>query len=174
MKDSRGFTLIETIIAIGLTTIVLLALARMAQYFYQANASVVEQWQSVEADRTGLERAAFALREASALTSASASALTFTTLASGTTTSVSYTLAGGTLSRAGSLGTSIIARALINTDSTPLFTYYDASGTPLVAPITPSQVASVGISAVVNASPSTNLVNTTLLSGAALRNRPKP
>lgn len=44
----------------------------------------------------------------------------------------------------------------------PTFTYYDASGTPLTAPIDPTQVRSVLMSATVG--------GVTILDGAALRN----
>ncbi len=143
----RGFTLIETLVAIALSVIVVTALASMINYFYATNATTLAAWQSVSSDRANLEWSMTKLREASSITSAGDSSLSYETMLGGATTSASYTLSDAT------------------------FTYYDASGTPLTNPVDPAQVRAVLVREVVNAG---QAVETTLFAGAALRNSPRP
>lgn len=134
----RAFTLIETLVTIALTTIVMLTLAGLIRYFYQADAAMMGQWQGVAAARLQVGRALADLRSASILTVAESSSLSYETLHDGAMTSASLTISGAT------------------------FTYYDATGAELFAPVDPAQVRSVLIRDSVGA--------TTILSGAALRN----
>jgi prepilin-type N-terminal cleavage/methylation domain-containing protein len=163
----KAFTLIEMLVVVALTALIMLALASLIQYFYKTNAATLEDWQSVIAGRTGLESAMVTLREATTLTAATATSLSFAVDSSGTMQSLSYGLENGTLAETGD-ATSTIVSFVSNGPSTPIFTYYDASGTELTDPIDPTQVTVVLVDVVVDEDPS--ISGTTLLSGAALRN----
>jgi prepilin-type N-terminal cleavage/methylation domain-containing protein len=166
-RSRRGFTLLETIVAVALSAIILLAITTMVRYFYTQDANTVGQWRSVAAGRASIESAMVTLRSASVLTAASASSLSFTTSAGGSTQSFTYALSGTSLLETGS-ATSTIATAVMNPLTTPIFTYYNANGALLTAPIATSAVRSVLVDALVNAGGTAT--GTTLLSGAALRN----
>ena len=64
MKN-RAFTLVETVVVIGLTAFFLVALMGLVRYFYTSNAYVLEQSQAVDSARRSIENAVADLREAS-------------------------------------------------------------------------------------------------------------
>ena len=61
----RGFTLIETVVAVALTALIFVVLAVLIQFFYRTNAFTLEQTQAVNSARTSLDHAMRDLREAS-------------------------------------------------------------------------------------------------------------
>jgi prepilin-type N-terminal cleavage/methylation domain-containing protein len=140
----QGFTLVETVVAMALSVLLMLALASMIQYFYKENAGTLLEWRAVSSGQGNLSRAMGALREASALTSAGTSSLSYLLAANGTTTAVTYAPTGAA------------------------FTYYNASGTALTSPINLLQVRSVLAQVAIKASAAAP--TTTLLGGAALPN----
>jgi type II secretory pathway pseudopilin PulG len=188
---TRAFTLLETVIVIGITMMVWLALAFLLQYFYKTNAYVLEQTVAVDSARAGIQNAMITLREASygsdgsypILSVATSSVTFFADLYNdGVSEKITYQLLGGTLYRAAvapagnppsyvgqSAATSTIARYIIAT-STPIFTYYDSDGNMLSYPINISQVASVGTMVLVDVNINRAPVTFTLSSAATLRN----
>jgi prepilin-type N-terminal cleavage/methylation domain-containing protein len=186
----RGFTLVETLMAIALTALVSLALAQMLRYFYVTNAYALQESQAVASARRAIEDSMRALREASygadgayPIRSAGTSSLAFfaDVDGDGTVEAVSYALVGNTLyeavtepagaSYAGqSPATSTIAAYVTNDAATPVFTYYDAAGEALSAPVDIAEIASVETRVVVDVNVNRAPVAFTLASEATLRN----
>jgi prepilin-type N-terminal cleavage/methylation domain-containing protein len=189
----RGFTLLETVVVIALIALVGGSLSGMINYFYRTNDYVLQQQQAVQSARQGLNTAMNNLREASygddgsyPIASAASSSVTFYADLnnSGDIEQVRYYLLNGTLYRgvtyaAGSppsyagqpQSTSTIATFVVQNGSTsPIFQYYDSTGTLLTSPINVSLVQSItttlNIDVDVNRTPGTY----TLLGGATLRN----
>ncbi len=192
LKRARGFTLIEMLVTIALTVLVMGALSMLIVYFYRTNSYTLGQSIASEQARRGVEDAMRHLREASygsdgsyPIGSASTSTIVF--YANVTTAPeigrITYELVGGTLYRGvaepsgnppsyvgATYATSTIATSIVNGTSTPIFTYYDASGAVLSSPINVSKISSVRttlqIDVNVNRAPTTY----TLYAGATLRN----
>ena len=192
MRLSSGFTLIEMLVTIALTVLVMGALSMLIVYFYRTNSYTLEQSVASQQARRGVEDAMRHLREASYGSDGS-----YPIGAAGTSTLVfyanvatmpeigriTYELVGGTLYRGvaepsgnppsyvgAPYATSTIATSIVNGTSTPIFTYYDASGAALSDPINVSKISSVRttlqIDVNVNRAPTTY----TLYAGATLRN----
>lgn len=188
---NRAFTLIETIVVIGITTVVFLALAILLQYFYKTNAYVFEQTKAVDSARSGIQHAMMTLREASygsdgsyPVGAAATSSITFyaDTNNDGAAEKITYLLSGGTLYKSSitpsgnppsyvgqTPATSTIASYIVST-STPTFTYFDSNGLQLATPINISQIASVNTSILVDVNINRAPVTFTLTSAATLRN----
>lgn len=189
---AAGFTLIETLVAVALTSVVIVALGVLIQYFYKTNGYALEQVQAVNSARQSIENAMRDLREASygadgayPISSAATSSITFyanidTDLP---VERVRYFLSGTTLYRgatdpAGSPPSyasqpetmTLVVDNIRNTDATPLFTYYDASGAVLTAPINVAEIASIRIEVLTDVNPE-RAPNVYTMDGAAtLRN----
>lgn len=184
-------TLIELLVTIALTSVVVLALGFLIQYFYKTNAFVLEQSHAVESARRSVENAMADLREASygadgsyPISATATSSVTFyadidsdssveraryylsnTTLYRGTTEP------GATGSYAGQPeATTLVVNDIRNGTSTDLFSYYNRDGEQLVAPVNLAQVASVKIVVLTDVNPNRAPNVYTLRGSATLRN----
>lgn len=188
----RAFTLIETIVVVGLTAFILITLTFLIQYFYKTNAYALEQSQAVNSARRSVENAVADLREASygadgsypIMEAATSSVLFYANVDSDPAIEkVRYYLSGTTLYRgttkpAGSPPsyagqtetTTLVVDNIRNGSSVPLFSYYDASGTLLSAPITIADIASVTITVLTDVNPNRAPNVYTLIGSATLRN----
>ncbi len=188
----RAFTLIETIVAVGLTALIMGVLGMLLVYFYRTNAFTLEQSIAVQQARTGVEDAMTYLREASygsdgsfPLENAATSSVTFFADMhnTGIVERITYALEGNTFYRIvaepsgnplsyvnAALATTTIATSVTNGTSTPVFRYFDHSGNELFPPVNLVQVASVETTIVVDVDVNRAPVAYTLSGGATLRN----
>lgn len=152
----RGFTLVEMVVTVAITTIVMAALGSLLVFFYRSNAWVLQQSSASAEARRGVDDVLQRIRGAQYATDGSAPVATASSLSIAfwadtnndeTLEQVSYVLADATLTRTVD-GTSpvAIATSVRNTEDTPLFRYYDAGGAELTPPITLKNIASVRVS----------------------------
>lgn len=189
----RGFTLIEAMVVVVLTTVVAGALLSAIQSFYRGNAYVFEAAVSVDSARRGTAIALENLREASyaddgayPISAAATSTVTFysDTDADGAIERVRIFILGETLYRVvtnavgnppsyvGQAGaTTTIVAFVRNGTSTPLFKYYDVAGTQLSTTTTDiSEIASVVSTLMIDLNPYRAPNVLTLTGSATLRN----
>jgi len=188
---TRAFTLIETIVTIAIFAVVLFSITSLIIYFYRTNTFVLQQTSAVESSSIGVNDAMKNLREASygangayPVVSASAVSVTFYVdiKDDGVVDRVRYWLSGTTLYKGVTIpiGNPLSyvgqpeAVTNIATDVhdgvTPLFRYYNSSGTELASPIDVVDIASVNTTITVNIDPNRAPDNFTLSIGATLRN----
>ncbi len=187
-----GFTLIETIVVTAMTALIMVTLGTLLSYFYKTNAYTLEQSSAVAQARRGVEDVTRYMREASygsdgsyPIGSAATSSITFyaNVNSDSAVERVTYTLQGGTLYRAvaepagnppsyaGALpATTTVANAIVNDSATPVFRYFDDTGTELTAPVDVSKVASIETTVVIDTNLNRAPVSFTLSGGATLRN----
>ncbi len=189
----RGMTLVEAMVVVGITAAVSASLLSMIRYFYINNAYVVEATTAVENSRRGLATSLGYLREASygddgsyPVASAATSSVTFysdtdsdgaiekvkiwayqntlyTVITNSTGNPPSYT--------GGSTATTSIVSYLRNATSTPIFKYYDSSGTQLSSTSTPvSSIATLTMTVQIDLNPNRAPQIFTLFGSATLRN----
>jgi Tfp pilus assembly protein PilV len=188
----KGFTLIETFIVIALTVLVVGALSQMIHYFYVNNDYVLQEGGAVQSASQGLSTAIRALREASygddgsyPLASAATSSVTFyaDVYGTGDVEEVQDYLSGTTLYQAvtyatGSpptyvgqpASTSTIATYVRNSTSTPIFQYYDDTGTLLTQPVNVANIASIMTTLQIDVDPNRSPSVYLLIGSATLRN----
>ncbi len=189
----RGFTLIETIVTVAIFAVVTTALSGLIQYFYRTNAYVFEETSAVQSAHNGIINAMRDLKEASygadgsyPVASAATSTITFYVGVNGSSVvdKIHYYLLGTTLSKGVTMPTGVpptyvgqtetvstIATYIRNSTSTPIFRYYDSSGSELTSyPIDVSKIASVNTTITVNLNPDRSPNDYTLSAGATLRN----
>jgi len=188
---SAGFTLIETIVVVVLTTFILITLTLIIRYFYITNAYVLEQSQAVNSARRSIQNALSDLRGASygadgSYPIAAAGTSTATFYANIDTDSaiekVRYYLTGTTLYRgvtdpggsppsyAGQPEKVTLVVDNIRNNTTPLFTYYDSAGAELTLPINLAKIASVRATVLTDVNPNRAPNVYTLTGSATLRN----
>ncbi len=188
-----GFTLIETMVTIAIFAVVTTALSGLIQYFYRTNAYVFEETSAVQSAHNGIIDAMRNLKEASygadgsyPIASAATSTITFYVGVNGSSIvdKIRYYLSGTTLYKGVTIPTGVpptyvgqpetsstIATYVRNSTSTPIFRYYDSSGSELTSyPIDVSKVASVNTTITVNLNPDRSPNDYTLSAGATLRN----
>lgn len=188
----RGFTLIETIVTVGISALVITALSLLIQYFYRTNAYVFEETAAIQSAHNGIINAMRDLREASygangayPIVSAATSSVVFYVdpNGSGIVGKVHYFFSGTTLYKGITLpvgspptyvgqpeATSTIATYVLSNTATPIFRYYDAKGSQLTKfPIDVAKIASVNTTITVNLNPNRAPNNYTLSAGATLR-----
>ncbi len=180
----RGFTLIEVLVVIALSTVVMTALTNMLIFFYRTNASVMAQTQAVHQARHALDEITLSLRSAlysgdgsSAFTSVATSSLSLYEDANndGVTETTTISLANGALTKTstvnGQAGTTrLLADSVQNDASTPLFTYYDAQGNVLADPVDVTKIAAVSMQIVIDVDQNRDPAPFTLTGLATLRN----
>lgn len=149
----RGMTLAELLVTIAILSVVTTAIMGLIQSFYKDNAYLLEETSALASARKGVSDASRYVREASygddgayPIAVAGTSTLTFysDTDQDSLVERVQYSLIDGTLYRsitnatgsppvypAAAAATSTIATDVRNTSATPIFSYYDASGTQL-------------------------------------------
>ena len=188
----RGFSLVETVMVTALVVLVGLALSGMIQFFYRTNAYVLQESAAVQSARLGLATAVQNLREASygddgsyPIASAASSTITFyaDVNGDGKVDMIQYFVSNGTLYRgvtnstgnpatyAGQpVATTTVAKYIRNTAATPIFQYYDNTGTVIAAPVNVSTIASVAVTILVDVDPNRSPSPYSLLGSATLRN----
>lgn len=192
MKNpATGFTLVETIVVIGLTGFVMVVLAFLIQYFYKMNAYTLEQTQAVNSARASIVHTVSDLREATygvdgsfPIQSAATSSVTFfAQVGTSTIDKVHYFISGSVLYRGTTAPggsplsyagqpevTSLVIDNIRNGTSTPLFTYYDANGAALSAPVNVAKIASVRIEVLTDVNPTRAPNVYTMIGAATIRN----
>lgn len=162
---TKGFTLVEMLVVIGLTGVVGIGLLSMIAYFYRTNAYLLEATSAVDSASRGLNESIVSLREASygedgsfPLSAAATSSITFysdpdldstiervrlyrsgDTLYRGVTNAV-----GNPPSYSGQPETvTVIATYVKNAPNTPLFRYFADDGVELTGTIDISSVRSI-------------------------------
>lgn len=187
----RGFTLIEILVTISITSVVIVALGSLIQYFYKTNAYVLEETQAAESARRSIENAMADLREASygadgsyPLAAAATSTVTFfanidndlsiekvryylsgTTLYRGTTKA-----AGNPPSYAGQPEVATLVVDNLRNGTSTLFYYFDSAGNQLSDPINVAKVTSVKARVETDVNPNRAPEIFTLTGNATLRN----
>jgi type II secretory pathway pseudopilin PulG len=187
----RAFTLVETVVVIGLTAFITVTLGLMLVYFYKTDTYTLQQATQVEQARRGIEDAMRYLREASygsdgtyPIQTAGTSTIIFysNTDNDSVIERVKYTLSNGTFYKTvtqptgtpptytGTISTSTLALPVVNATSTPVFRYFDDTGAELTQPVNIGQVSSVRTTIVVDVDVNRAPVSFTLSGGATLRN----
>lgn len=187
-----AFTLVETLVVVTVVTIVGLAVQMMIQRFYIGNAYVLQGTAAVNSARTGVTTLASNLREMTygddgsfPLSQAATSSILFYADVDrdGGVERVRVYVIGRTLYRVvtnavgnplGYTGqtpaTTTIATYVSNGTSTPLFLYFNESGTQLTGTVDTSEVASVQTTLMVDINPNRAPDIYTLTQSATLRN----
>lgn len=192
MNSMRGFTLGEMLVVIAILGTAGLALSSAIPAFYRQNAYLFEATAALGNARRGLETALDRLRESAygedgayPLLSAATSTLSFHADVDGDAAieRVRYFLSGTTFYESitnptgsppsytgASAATSTVVAYIANGTSTPLFRYYDSSGTVLSTPVDVSEVTSVEVTMRVDLNPNRAPDIYTLSGNATLRN----
>ncbi len=165
---TKGMTLIEVMTVLAILAVVGVALNSTIVSFYRNNAYLLEETQALNNAHNGLDEMVRAMRQVSygddgsyPIANAATSSVTLYSNADGDPgiEKISYFLVGTTLYRtsvnsaglppsyAGQpISTTTLSQYVRNASTTPLFTYYDASGNQLSATSTPvGSVASIQI-----------------------------
>ena len=188
----RGFTLIETLVVVALVAIVGVALQYAIQYFYRANAYVLQGTAAVNSARNGVTTLSSNLREATygddgayPIAAAATSSVTFyadvdrdggvervrTYLIDRTLYRVVTNAAGNPPTYGGQASaTTTIATYVANGTSTPLFRYFDSTGTELSGTPNIAEIASITTTLMVDINPLRAPDIYTLSQTAMLRN----
>lgn len=192
ISSTRGFTLAETLVVIALVSIVGVALQYAIQYFYRANAYVLQSTAAINSARNGVTTMTSHMREATygddgsfPLSNVSTSSITFFSdvdrdggvervkayLIGQTFYRVVTNAGGAPLTYSGQTpATSTLATYVKNGTSTPIFRYYDDSGTELTGTINLTEVSSISITLKVDVNPLRAPEIYTLTQRAMLRN----
>lgn len=191
-STSRAFTLIETLVVVAIVALVGVGMQYAIQYFYRANNYVLQSTVAVNNARLGVSTVASNLREATygddgsyPIATAATSTIMFygdidkdggvervTASLIGTTLYRVVTNAGG--SPPSYLGqtpaTTTVVSYVKNGTSTPVFRYYDSTGTELTGTVNVSQVRSVSVTLMTDVNPLRAPEIYTLTQTASLRN----
>ena len=190
--NTRAFTLVETIVVVAMTALIAVTLGMLLTYFYKTNAYTLEQSTAVGTARHGVEDALNYMREASygsdgsyPIANADATSVTFfANINNGPAIErVTYSLQNGTLYRivatpdgnpptyaGASLATTTVASSIVNTAATPVFSYFDNTGTELSTPADVSRVTSIKTTLIIDVNINRAPVSFTLSGAATLRN----
>ena len=190
--QSRGFTLVETVVVVGLTGLVGVGLLSMIAFFYRSNAFLLEATSAVDSASRGVNQSLEHLREASygedggyPVAEAATSSVTFYSDLD-VDTSVErvrlYVLSGvlyrGVTEAAGNPpsyagqpeSTTVLATDVKNATSTPAFRYFDVSGNELSGTVDLAEVRTVRVRFDVDINPERAPNILTIEGGATLRN----
>lgn len=188
----RGLTLIETLVTVGIFSVIMVTLVNSVLTFYRANATAIEQSYQIESARRGIELLVRDLRESAygdngafPLAAIAATSITFysDTDRDAVTEQMRYELSGTTLTRSvvnpsgnpaeytEAPETSQISTYVRNgEEATPIFRYYNALGNEISDYNDIADVVSITVSLVVNIRPIRAPEEFTLTSSATLRN----
>lgn len=193
LKANRGFTLIEMLVVLAIFVIVLGALVASIRFFYRANTHALEQSFAINSARKGIEQMVRDIREASFSDEGSYPVISMSTSTFSFYSDVDsdifiekirYFLDGTELKRGitNSSGdpltyddndevVSVISdNVRNNAESMVLFSYYNASGTPIASTASTTAVRYVVSDLMINVNPSRLPNDFTLRSSATLRN----
>lgn len=191
-STSKGFTLTETLVVVALVALVGYGLQYAIQYFYRANAYVLQSTAALNSARLGVTTVASNLREATygddgayLIASAATSSITFygdidkdggvervkAYLLNGTLYRVVTNAGGNPPTYTGQVSaTTTVVAYVRNGTSTPVFRYYNASGSELTGSINVSQIRSVQMTVMADVNPLRAPEVYTLTQTASLRN----
>lgn len=191
-KSFRGFTLLETIVYIGLFGLIFLALTNAIIAFYQSNRFTLEQMNQLDSARKGVAAMVTGIRETTYSEAGSypieAVATTSITFYAdmdndGIVERVRYFLSNqdfvqGVIKPTGSpaayTGTETLATTsqyIRNVEQgVDIFSYYDTNGALMSAPFSLVAIRYIKVSLIVNVNPATMPNEFTLRSSAAIRN----
>lgn len=189
---SRGMTLLEMLVAIALTSVIMIVLVNSVLFFYRANSTSLEQSYQIDSARRGIELLALDLRETMhgddgsyPVAAIGTSSITFYTDVGNDQNieRVTYLLSGTTLLRGvlassgsprvytGAAATSTVSEYVRNIEEDqPLFRYYDEEGVEITAMNQSGDVRFISISVIVNILPERAPEEFTLRTAATLRN----
>lgn len=188
---TRGFTLIEAIVLIVVTTTLGIALTTIIVNFYRTNNFLLEQTSAIDSARKGLRVSFQNLRQAAygedgsyPLQSVATSSVMFFSDVDndGSVESIRLYLFNGAFYRVvteatgnpptytGTISTTTIASYVRNATSSPIFRFYDASGTELTGTVDVSEIESISTSLQIDLNPQRAPDILTLTETATLRN----
>lgn len=188
----HGFSLVETLVVVSLTSLVGLGLLAMITYFYRSNAYLLEATTAIDSAGRGLRESLVSVREASygedgsyPVAMAATSSITFygdmdrdaavervrLFLAGGVFYRAVMDAAGNPPSYAGQSETQeVIATWVKNTPANPVFRYFDEDGAEMTGTIEAARVRSVRVRLDVDVNPLRAPDIVVLEGGATLRN----
>ncbi|MEX0652133.1 MAG: type II secretion system protein [Candidatus Paceibacterota bacterium] len=192
-KNTKGFTLIETLVVLAIFIIVLGALVSSIRFFYRSNTHALEQSFAINGARIGIEQMVKDLREAGFSDEGSYPVIALATSSVSFYSDVDadifvekirYFLDGTDLNKGivdssgdpltynddNEVVTLISNNVRNNAESVALFSYYNASGTPMTNLASTTDLRFVTAEVVVNVNPMRLPNNFTLRSSATLRN----
>lgn len=192
MKNFRGLSLIESLVAIGIFTVIMSAIVSSVIFFYRANTSSLEQSFQIDSARRGVEFMVRDIREATygdngayPLAEIASTSITFysDTDQDAVIERIRYTLEGTQLFRhvldssgtpptyTGAGATSTVSVYVRNDEEiVPIFRYYDANGVEITDYVEVDEVRSIVIDLIVNIQPVRKPEEFTLHSSATIRN----
>jgi len=169
-------------VVIAITTLVMGVLCMLLVNIYRTNAYVYEQSSATAQARRSIYNITKDLREASygsdgssPIQSAASTSITFLadTNDDQTIERVTYASANGVFSRSvtnAPLDTTTFATSIVNDASTPIFSYFDATGVELTQPIDTTKVTSVIVTLVIKVDANRGPTAFLLSGRATLRN----
>lgn len=188
----RGFTLLETIVYIGLFGLIFLALTNAIITFYQMNRFTLEQMNQLDSARKGVTAMVTGIREATysetgayPIEAVATNSITFYADMDndGIIERVRYFLSnqdfvqgitkptGSPLAYTGVETTATTSQYIRNVEQgVPIFLYYDTNGALMSAPFSLVAIRYIKVSLIVNVNPATMPNEFTLRSSAAIRN----
>jgi type II secretory pathway pseudopilin PulG len=191
-RNSRGFTLVETVVWVAITSMILLAIVNSIQYFYRTNTYAVEQSAAVTSAQRGIETMIKTMREAAYSSTGAWPVITMSTSsfsfyadvdADPFIEQIRYTLSGNTVVRGvidpsgdppvytNPETTSAISDDVRNNEQgVDMFQYYDGDGNLMTDLTRIAEVRFVEATVIVNVNPQRLPNQFTLRSTAALRN----
>lgn len=165
MRTRLGFTLVETIVVVSLTTLVGAGLFTMIAFFYSSNGYLLEATSALESSNEGITQTLTSLREASygedgayPITNVATSSITFHADLDldESIEKVRFFIQNGTLYRGLTEASgnppsysgqpeaiTTIATYVRNSTSTPAFRYFDSEGVELTGTVDISEIRSV-------------------------------
>lgn len=195
-KFSRGFTLIETLMVIAISSFIFVALGRAIVFFYRTNDYAVQQSAAIRSASAGVESLVQDIREASLADNGAFPVKKFSTSSltlyadvnrDKNVEQVAYRLSDSDLLRVvtsptgtpptytGNTSTSTVSDNVRNKNQNkPIFTYYDVDGNQMNISDNRQDLAFISIELIVNVDPDRQPDNTTIKSSATLRNINKP
>ena len=189
----KGFTLIESVLVVGIFALVMGTIISSVLYFYRTNAHAVEQVYAIESARKGIEYLVRDLREA---TYADNGAYPFIAIGDNevffysdidqdqSVERIRYRLVNGVLEKGITNASGnpavyndtdelffVISTNVRNEEnSTPIFSYFDVSGTAIVNLNNVTDVIFIKVNLMININPNRLPEDFTLRSSAAIRN----
>jgi len=128
-----GFTIVELTVTVSIFAIVIAALLGIFISVQRSQAYVTDRSESMDGLRIAMDRVSKEVRQATAVTSQSTTAISMTTFVGGSAEALTWSVSGGELRRTDEWGlTQIVLRDVTNTD---VFTYTPATGPPLVVAV---------------------------------------
>lgn len=195
-QTDHAFSLVETLVVIGISSFIMLTLARGIVFFYDTNEYAVQQSAAVRSASAGVESLVQDIREASFADNGAFPVESFGTSSltlyadvnkDERVEQVRYQLKSSNLERiitastgtppayTGDVSSTTVSDSVRNRNQNrPIFTFYDVNGDQMSLTDNRQDIAFISIELIVNVDPNRQPDNTTIKSSAALRNINKP